>query len=71
MAPVTGATLAAIEPDVPDEIDAVALADLPAAPPPNVSDEPSALLRVIAPWMPPVMVPLTMASSDSATQMTL
>ena len=34
---------------MPDAIDAVAFADLPAAPPPNVSDEPSALLRVIAP----------------------
>ncbi len=68
---MTGATVAAIEPVVPDEIEAVALADLPAAPPPNVSDEPSALLRVIAPWMPPATLPLTTASSVSATQITL
>ena len=56
---------------MPELIEAVAFADLPAAPPPNVSDEPSALLRVIAPWMPPATLPLTTASSDSATQMTL
>ena len=53
------------------QIEAVAFADLPAAPPPNVSDEPSALLRVIAPWMPPAMLPLTTPSSVSATQITL
>jgi len=41
--------VAAIDPLVPDAIEVVAFADLPADPPPKVSDEPSALLRVIAP----------------------
>ncbi len=48
----------------------VALADFCAAPPPKISDEPSALARVICAWIPLATEPFMTPSSDNATQMT-
>lgn len=48
----------------------VALADFCAVPPPNVSDERSALARVIDAWTPPATEPLISPSSVSATTIT-
>ena len=48
----------------------VAFVDFCAAPPPKISLEPSALVRVICDCTPPGTEPLMKPSSDSATQIT-
>src|SRR5579875_1676188 len=68
-APVTGKTLALIELVVP-AVATVAFALGMATPPPKMSFEPSALMRVICPWIPPAMLPFISPSRVKAAQMT-